>query len=255
MGIIKKNKQGVSREFHQLREYHEGDVLNQIDWKATARRRELISRQYREQRDQTIIVLVDSGRRMRAMDGSLPQFDHCLNAILLMAFIALRQGDNVGVVSFGGTNRWLPPVKGEHGMTTLLNHLYDYETTANPSDFGEAAERLMTYQRRRALVIALTNLRSEDAGDVFPAMQTLQRRHLVMLASLRENSVQRCVTEPVRNYNDALLLGATHQYLEERNRLFEEMRAHGMITIDEVAPELPIALTNAYLEIKNSGRL
>ena len=76
-----------------------------------------------------------------------------------------------------------------------------------------------------------------------------------MLASLRENSVQKCITDPIRNYNDALLFGATHQYLEERNVLFEQMRAHGIVTIDEVAKELPVALTNAYLEVKNSGRL
>ncbi len=255
MGIKYRNRQGMSREFHQLRDYHDGDVLNQIDWKATARRRELISRQYREQRDQNIVVMIDSGRRMRALDGALPQFDHCLNAILLMGFIALRQGDKMGVLSFGGSNRWLPPVKGQHGMTQLLNHLYDYQTTSAPSDFGEAAEKLMARQRRRALVVVLTNLRSEDTGDVVPALQTLQQRHLVMLASLREKSVQSCVSNDIRTFDEALLFGATHHYLEERGKLFEDLRGSGIVTIDDVAENLPVALTNAYLEVKRSGKL
>mgnify|MGYP003639111789 CR=1 FL=1 len=254
-GIKYRNRQGMSREFHQLRDYQDGDVLNQIDWKATARRRELISRQYREQRDQNLIVMIDSGRRMRAVDGDLPQFDHCLNATLLMAFIALRQGDKMGVLSFGGTNRWLPPIKGQHGMTEILNHLYDYQTSREPSDFGEAVERLMTYQRRRALVVVLTNLRSEDASDVIPSLQALHQRHLVMLASLREKSVQDCISAPIRKLDDALLFGSTHHYLEERRNVFEELHGHGIVTIDAVAEELPIALTNAYLEVKRSGRL
>jgi len=255
MGIVHRNKKGVSREFHQLRDYHEGDVLSQIDWKASAKHRTLITREYREQRDQNIILMVDSGRRMRAVDGDLPQFDHCLNAMLLMSFIALRQGDNVGVLSFGGTNRWLPPMKGAHAMTTLLNHLYDYETTTQPSDFSEAAERLLARQRRRALVVVLTNLRSEDANDVIPALRIIQRKHLVLLASLREQAVQKCVARPVKDFDDAVLFGATHLYLEERNQVFERLRGHGITMIDETAQQLPIALTNAYLEIKNTGRL
>lgn len=254
-GIKYRNRQGMSREFHQLRDYQDGDVLNQIDWKATARRRELISRQYREQRDQNLVVMIDSGRRMRAIDGELPQFDHCLNATLLMAFIALRQGDKMGVLSFGGTNRWLPPIKGGHGMTTILNHLYDYQTSREPSDFGEAVERLMTHQRRRSLVVVLTNLRSEDASDVIPSLQALSQRHLVMLASLREKSVQDCLSNPIRNVDDALLYGSTHHYLEERRNVFGTLNGHGIVTIDAVAQELPIALTNAYLEVKRSGRL
>jgi len=255
MGIKQRNRMGVSREFHQLREYQEGDVLSQIDWKATSRRLTLISREFREQRDQNIVVLVDSGRRMRAIDGDLPQFDHCLNAILLMSFIALRQGDNVGVLSLGGTNRWLPPIKGQHAMTTLLNHLYDYETTLHPSDFGEAAERLMARQKRRALVVVLTNLRSEDSSDIVPALRSIQRNHLVLVASLRESSVDERLVAPIDTVDDAMLYGAANLYLEQRNQVFESLRAQGIITVDATAQNLPVALTNAYLEVKNSGRL
>ncbi|MDB6077622.1 MAG: hypothetical protein JWO82_1369, partial [Akkermansiaceae bacterium] len=106
MGIVRKAFAGSSRDFHQLREYREGDSLAQIDWKATSRRLSLISREYQEQRNQTIIFLTDTGRRMRAMDGDFPQFDHCLNAMLLLSYIALKQGDQVGVQAFGGTNRF-----------------------------------------------------------------------------------------------------------------------------------------------------
>jgi uncharacterized protein (DUF58 family) len=255
MGIIRKNIVGVSKEFHQLREYQEGDVLSQIDWKATAKRRELISREFEEQRNQNIILLVDSGQRMRPLDGGLPQFDHCLNAMLLLSYIALRQGDKVGVLSFGGTNRWLPPVKGQHAITNILNHLYDYETSSNPSDFSEAAEHLMIRQRTRALVVILTNLRSEDSSTIIPAIRLMKRRHLVLVSSLRESVLDERLQRPVQKFEHALDLSAIHLYLRDRRRLFDQLQSHGILSVDETAQNLPVALTNKYLDIKGSGRL
>lgn len=255
MGIAKKNLRGASREFHQLREYQMGDRLNQIDWKATSRRLDLVSREYREQKDQTVILMIDSGRRMRAMDGELSQFDHCLNASLLLCYIALRQGDQVGVIGFGGNDRWIPPVKGNHAMSSLLNHLYDYQCTLGASDFAEAAERVLVRQKRRALVILLTNLRSEDAEEIMPAVQLMQRRHLVLLASLRESDIEAQAQEPIHDVEAALHVGATHLYLEDRERVLETLRGHGVMTVDETAQRLPVSLANQYLNVKHSGRL
>ena len=120
-GIIRKNRAGLSRDFHQLRDYQMGDALTQIDWKASSKRQSLISRDFQEQLDQSVILMLDCGRRMRTIDGEISQFDHCLNSMLLLSYVALRQGDQVGILSFGGTDRWLPPVKGSSSMTTVLN--------------------------------------------------------------------------------------------------------------------------------------
>lgn len=255
MGIVAKNIAGQSREFHQLRDYQDGDVLSQIDWKATARRRLLISREYREQRDQTLIFLLDCGRRMRALDCDLSQFDHCLNATLLLSYIALRQGDQVGVMGFGGTNRWMPPVKGQHSMSALLNHLYDYQATPEPSDFSEAAERLMARQRRRSMVVLLTNLRTEDTSHLLKPLQLLRRKHLVVVANLRERAVVERMKQPVQILEDALFLGAGMSYVEERARFLATLRDHGILTLDETAGALPAALANCYLDIKRRGTL
>ncbi|GAA5481073.1 DUF58 domain-containing protein [Haloferula sargassicola] len=255
MGIVRKSLAGSSRDFHQLREYREGDPLSQLDWKATSRRLQLISREFQEQRNQTIVFLADTGRRMRAMDGDLQQFDHCLNAMLLVSYIALGQGDRVGVQSFGGSDLWLPPVKGRHAMPTVLDHLYDYRTTPAPSDFTAAAEKLQTRQTRRAMVVLLTNLRGEDATELVPALATLTRRHLVVLASLRENALQQARQQPVAGFSDALKFAAAEHYDRERAQTLATLRGHGVVTIDVPAHELPIALANRYLDIKAAGRL
>ena len=256
MGIVKKNRIGMSREFHQLRDYHLGDTLSSIDWKATSKHLSLISRDYQEQRDQTVILAVDCGRRMRALDGGVPQFDHCLNAMLLLAYTALRQGDHVGVIGLGsgmagGTDtRWLPPVKGVQSMTTILNHLYDYQTTSAPSDFTEAAQILMSRQQRRALVVMMTNVRGEDSHQLIEPMRMIRRRHVTILANLREKSVIDRMNEPSNTLDDALEVGATAIYLEERERVLAELHSHGVFTVDTLAKELPIAMANAYLQAR-----
>lgn len=256
MGIIKKNRMGMSREFHQLRDYHLGDMLSGIDWKATSKRLSLISRDYQEQRDQTVILAIDCGRRMRALDGGVPQFDHCLNAMLLLAYTALRQGDQVGVIGLGSgvvggsDTRWLPPVKGIQAMPTILNHLYDYQTTSSPSDFTEAAQILMTMQQRRALVVMLSNVRGEDGHQLIEPLRLIRRRHVTILANLHEESVEKRMDEPSVTLDDALEVGATAMYLEEREKVFKELNSHGVFTVDTFAKDLPISLANAYLSAR-----
>ncbi len=255
LGIVRQPRAGTSRDFHQLRDYRDGDPFSQIDWKASSRRQMLISRDFQEQRNQSIVFLLDTGRRMRAMDGGLPQFDHILNAILLVSHMALRQGDQVAVKSFGGTDRWLPPVKGGHVMPVLLNHLYDYQTTPAPSDFPEAVEKLLARQKRRALVILLTNLRGEDGKELIPALRVLRTRHLVLLASIREQKVDESVSQPVESFSGALRYLAAGRYLHERREILAALSATGIITLDTTAQDFAVALANRYFDIKAAGRL
>jgi len=255
MGIVKRRRNGATLDFHQLREYQDGDVLARVDWKATSRRQNLISRDYEEQKNQSILLVPDCGRRMRAMDGELSQFDHCLNAMLLISYIALRQSDEVGVVGFGGVQRWLQPVRGPSSMPKILNHLYDYEATSQSSDFGEAAERVMACQKRRSLVILLTNLRTEDSADLIKAVRVMQKRHVVLVATLKEAEMEARTRQPISSLNDALTYGALSNYLQQRQQVLEQLRAHRIFTVDETAQNLAVALANQYLDVKAGGLL
>ena len=256
MGIRQLNRPGHSREFRQLRDYQDGDSLTQIDWKTTSRRLTLTSREYEEQRNQTLILVVDCGRRLRAMDGGLTQFDHSLNALLLLSFIALRKGDHVGLMSFGSDPpRWLPPVKGPHAMPAILNHLYDYQPGTAPGDFSEAAESLLARWSRRALVVIATNLRSEDESHFAAPLALIRKKHLVVVASLREKEVADSEHAPVTDLPSALRFSAIQQYLDERRQLLEKLHRGGILTVDAPAADLPIALGNLYVSIKKRGTL
>jgi uncharacterized protein (DUF58 family) len=140
-------------------------------------------------------------------------------------------------------------------MSTLLHHLYDYKTTPEPSDFAAAAERLLVRQRRRALVVLLTNLRGEDASELVPALRILSSRHLVMLASLRERTIEDARTKPINAFNDALRYAAAEQYDTERAEVLATLQGFGVLTLDVPAQEFPVALANRYLDIKAAGRL
>lgn len=247
MGIVKKNWAGMSKEFHQLRDYHQGDMLSQIDWKASSKQQSLISRDYHEQRDQTIIIAIDCGRKMRAMDSGQSQFDHCLNAMLLLAYIALKQGDNVGIMAYGGREHYLPPVKGVGSMTTILNHLFDYQTSASPSDYNEAVERIMTLQSRRAMVVFLSNFREEDASELIEPMKKLRQKHIVSIGNILETEVAKLMEKDVHSMVDALKLAGIQGYLEGRRPAMAELRDLNIPSVDVTAGELPVALANMYL--------
>ncbi|EIJ33157.1 DUF58 domain-containing protein [Thiothrix nivea] len=255
IGILKKRRRGEGQDFHQLREYRAGDSLRQIDWKATARMHKPISREYQDERDQEIVFLLDCGHRMMAKDDALSHFDHTLNAMLLLTYVALRQGDAVGMGSFGGANRWLPAHKGQHNVQHMLNALYDLQPTPQAPDYAQAATELLVRQKKRALVILLTNLRDEDLDDLLPALHLLRKRHLVLLASMREQAIDQALEEPVDNLEDALHKAAVQHYLGTREATLERIRAVGIRCLDVPPPELSVNLINHYLDIKRSGVL
>jgi len=256
IGVRQRRRRGEGLSFHQLREYREGDTPRQIDWKATARVNKLISREYQDERDQQIMFLLDCGNRMRAKeDNSLSHFDEALNALLLLAHVALRQGDAVGCMSFGHDTRLIPARKGHTALNYLMERLFDLEPGSNSPDYRQAATDIAKTLHKRSLVLILTNLRDEDDEELHEAIEVLRRRHLVLLASLRETAVQ-CLTDQPRNiFDSAIEAAAALQYIGIRNATIERLKRSGAHVLDVTPTALPIALVNRYLDFKRSGAL
>ncbi|MFV2059122.1 MAG: DUF58 domain-containing protein [Gammaproteobacteria bacterium] len=255
IGIVKKRRRGEGQDFHQLREYREGDSLRQVDWKASSRIRKLISRDYQEERDQQILFLVDCGRRMLSEDGQLSHFDHTLNAILLLSHVALRQGDAVGLMTFSGEERWMSPRKSISSINHILNTIYDLQPGSYSPDYTNAASKLMVHQRRRALVVLITNLRDEDTEDLMPAIKIMQKRHLVLLASLKEKVIDDMMQKPVTDFDSAIDHAAAQQYAQYRRQTHQRLDHEGVLHLDVNPEQLPVTMVNYYMDIKSSGRL
>lgn len=255
LGIRKLQRRGEGLEFHQLREYRTGDALRQIDWNATSRTKKLISKEYQDERDQQIIFLIDCGRRMLAQDGSLSHFDHTLNAILLLSYVALRQGDALGLMTFSGERRWLAPRKGMNTINVVLNTVYDLQPSTHASDYLSAANFVMSRHNKRALIVMISNLRDEDNDELLPALQLLRKKHLVLLASLQERILNEVLEQPVYAFEDALRHAATLDYLNARRHAHNALKSHGIIYLDAEPEHLPVMMVNRYLEIKRRGVL
>ncbi|TQV72387.1 DUF58 domain-containing protein [Aliikangiella marina] len=255
LGIRQRQQRGDGLEFHQLREYRMGDSLRQIDWRATSRLQKIISKDYQQERDQNIIFLLDSGRRMRTKDGDLSHFDQALNATLLVASIALRQGDAVGLKVFGGRDRFLPPKKGPSSINAMLNNVYDLHPTNKASDLIGAAESLNRQFKKRSLVVIVSNVRVEDKAELKTAVSSLKKHHLVMLANLKEQVLQDVLTEQVYDINDALKFSQTISYLQQRDKLHQMLTHDGVIAVDSLPSHLAVNMVNQYFDIKRSGQL
>jgi uncharacterized protein (DUF58 family) len=255
IGVLQVRRRGEGMEFHQLREYRQGDSQRAIDWKATSRTARLISREYEEEKDQRVLLVVDCGRRMASKDGELSHFDHTLNAALLLAHVALRQGDAVGMLTMGGVHRYCEPRKSIAAVHAIMNRMFDVEPTLAVPDYHRAATDVMRQVRRRALVILLTNLRDEDDAGLLPALALLRSRHLVVLASLREAILSRALTARVDSFDRAVTHAAAADYLALRERTFRRIGASGVVTLDVEPEKLPITLVNRYLQLKKTGQL
>ncbi|MDN5515248.1 MAG: DUF58 domain-containing protein, partial [Pseudomonas sp.] len=179
-----------------------------------------------------------------------------LNACLLLSYVALRQGDAVGLATFANNqSRYLAPVKGPAQLNVLLNAVYDLDTSQQPADFSAAADLLLARQRRRSLVVLVTNLRDEDDQDLLAAVRRLSRQHRVLIASLREEALDRLRQTPVEQFDQALAYCGTLDYLNARADLHERLAAHDVPVLDARPGELGPELVSSYLAWKKAGAL
>ena len=263
IGIKTYHQRGEGTDFKQLAEYRSGDPVRHIDWRATLRFEKLIVREFQNERDQCVLLLIDCGRRMRADDrtdaiGS-SHFDQVLNAVMLLAYVALKQGDAVGALTFGtpaGAQRWFAPRKGAVTLNALMGELYAVQPTPTHSDYLTAARDLLRRHNKRALVILITNFRDEDSSEFSKAVTLLRSRHLVLPASLRERVVRELASQPIENSaaKDATLeIASAHLYEQSRRDALGKLAAYSSLVVDAEPERLGIELTNRYQELKRAG--
>ncbi len=262
IGIKTFQQRGEGTDFKQLAEYRHGDSVRHIDWKATLRLDKPIVREFQDERDQRVMLLIDCGRRMRADDrrGAIgtAHFDQVLNAVMLLSYVALAQGDAVGALTFGtppGAERLFAPRKGSHILNALMSELYGVQPTPSHSDYVAAAQDLLRRQSKRALVIVITNFRDEDGSELGLALKLLRQRHLVLLASVRERIVGELLSQPLTSGDAALDVASAHLYEQARRDAFRRLSARDALMVDAEPERLGIELVNRYHAVKRAGMI
>lgn len=254
-GIRQQRRRGEGTEFHQLREYRNGDAMRKVDWKASSRVNKLISKEFRDEQDQQLVFLLDTGRRMRHKSEVSEFMDDTINAMLLLSHAASQQGDAVGFMAFGNNDHWCPPQKHKSMIKHLVDHCFDIQAGLVHSDYLLSAQRILELQKRRALIMILTNTRDEDNEDLQKAIVLLRKRHLVVIADLQESFFQDKQTQLCENHDDAMSFLTSTDYLNRRQEMQKSLVGLGAIYLDCTAKDLPGQLLSAYNRVKHSGRL
>lgn len=262
IGIKAIRQRGTGTDFKQLNEYQPGDPIRHIDWRASQRLGKPVVRQFQDERDQRVVLMLDCGRRMRADDRDarrpLAHFDQVLNAVLLLAYVALRRGDHVGAMTFGhatGEGRAVAPARGSAMLQHIMSELYAIRPSLEQSDYLVAARELMNRVQKRALIVVVTNFRDEDESDLRDALRLLRTRHLVMLASLEEEVVGELIAEPFAEPEAALDIAGAHFYRQQRAQAFQRLAANDPMMIDTGPGALGVQLVNRYNAVKQAGLL
>jgi uncharacterized protein (DUF58 family) len=259
LGVRSWQRRGEGTDFKQLAEYLPGDPIRHIDWKATLRTQRPVVRQFQDERDQNVLLLLDCGRRMRADEqAGGGHFDDVLNATVLLAYVALRHGDAVGVQTFGvppRAERHLRPAKGGAALTALMAGLYDLQPTLLQPDYQAAAAAVMRNVRKRSLVVIITNFRDEDSEELGDALRLLRTRHLVLLASVRERALRLIADQPLRDAQSVLEVATVQLFSQQRRTAFRRLAGRDALMVDAEPGDLGVALVNSYRNAKSAGLL
>jgi len=248
---------GSGRAFESLRDYRPGDELRDICWTASARRARLVSRQYEIERSQTVWLAIDAGRLMRARVDGLSKLDHAVNAALALAQVALGTGDRVGVLGYGRriTLR-LPASQGSAHLRRIVERLARLEEDDWEGDHLLAAGRLLADQKRRSLIVWLTDLSETTmTPEVVRAATQLMTRHVVMFVVIGEPDLRRVAERRPAGVHEMYESAAAQDVLHRRERLLGSLREGGALAFETTSSRLAAALVNSYLDLKQRNRL
>ena len=248
---------GAGRAFESLREYRPGDEFHDICWTASARRGKLVTRVYEIERSQTIWILVDAGRLMRTRVAGLSKLDYAVNAALTLSQVALSSGDRVGVLAYGrriGTR--LPAARGSAHLRQIIEGLAAVREDEGESDHFQAATRLLTDQKRRCLVVWITDV-SETAmtPEVIEAAARLMPRHLVLFVVIGQADLNLLAARRPESVDEMYETAAAQEVVHRRELLLARLRERGALALETNSSQLSPALVNAYLAVKLRSQL
>ena len=259
IAIEKRHQQqrGQGREFESLREYREGDEWRDICWSATARRGKLISKSYRIERSQTVWLILDAGRLLRTRVLGLAKLDYAVGAALSLAQVALYSGDRVAMLAYGRrVQQRLPAGSGSGHVRALLESLAQVKSEESEADHQRAAEALLTFQKRRSLVVWLTDL-SETATtpEVIESASRLARRHLVLFTVIGQPELRELLRQRPEDPRQMFHHVAAQEIVQRRDVLLRTLRQQGVLTLEVDPARLSSAVVNQYLSAKERGMI
>jgi uncharacterized protein (DUF58 family) len=248
---------GVGREFDSLRDYRPGDEQRDVAWSASARRGKLVTKVYQPERSQTLWLLVDAGRLLRARVGAQTMLDSTVTAALTLAQVALASGDRVGLLAYGRRlQHRVAPSRGAGHLRGLVEALATVRADGAEADHAAAAAAVLAAQKRRALIVWLTDV-AETAGipDVIEHALRMAPGHVVVFAVLRQPEVTALASAAPTSASEMYRVMSAQETLQRRDALLYGLRQRGALVVEASPEELAGGLVDRYLEVKERGLL
>jgi uncharacterized protein (DUF58 family) len=261
-GIRASRHRGRGTEFESLRTYLPDDDSRHINWKATARRRQLITSQFEAERRQNLLLVLDAGRmmagRIALADAAEPasaemtKLDYAINAALMCAYVAATMGDRVGLLAFAEeVTAYLPPRPGRGQVFRILEQLYRLEPRLVEPDYDAALHYLALHERRRSLVILFTDLVDPDSSErLLGHVGALHPHHLVLCCTLADADLLRLAHLSPHTEEEVYRKAVAMQVISEREAALTVLRRRGVQVVDAPADQLTAHTINRYLELK-----
>jgi uncharacterized protein (DUF58 family) len=249
---------GEGRLFESLREWGPGDDLRHIDWKATARRGKVITRQYEAERRQQVLLVLDTGRLMTAAAlAGTPRLEFAVQAALELSYAAAQYDDNVGIMTFAdGVQHFVAPERGRAGVRRVLDVLAVVQPKLVEPDYPGAFRYLAARNRKRALTVLFTDVIDRFASDALVAnVATLRPRHLPLAVTLRNPEIDAVAAMRPDTTRDAFRKAAAEELLYAREEALTHMRRAGVLVIDVTPQRAAQAVVAKYLDLKRRGTL
>ncbi len=256
-GLRRSLFSGMGTEFESLREYHRDDEYRHINWKASARRRKLIVESFEEDRTETVILAMDTGRLMRADVAGLERMEYALQASLLLTHVALERDDRVGMLLFSHkVSQFLPPDKGKRQFQRLFSLCQSVETSGTETDYFSLLEYLDSRHRKRSLVVIFTDFAEEGASDSLGQyIPRLYPRHLPLVVMVRDPALSLAADAYPRDSSTLFRKAVAVDLLSERMRLVSALKKRGVLVLDCPPGSLSSSLLHLYVEVKRKGLL
>lgn len=252
IGVRKTRRVGQDSEFERLRDYSLDDNYRHIDWRTTARRNKLTVRQFQSDQSQRVIFLLDCGRMMTNERAGMSLLDHALNASLMMGYVALAQGDAVGMLCFSDSvHAYIPPRGGKNQLNRLLQAGFDQFPRLVESRYDQAFLHLSNHCKRRTLVVLMTNLIDEvNAAQVVDYLGNLVGRHLPLGVLLRDRQMFDAADHPADAPEQLYRSAVASEILCWRDQVIRDIRHRGSLVLDVFPDEMTAPLVNQYLQVK-----
>ncbi len=254
-GLKKVRRIGHTLEFEQIKEYVSGDDIRNINWKATAKRNQLMVNQYQDEKSQPIYSVIDTGRVMKMPFNELSLLDYAINATLVISNIAIKKQDKSGMFTFSRkVENTVIAQKRKGQMNLILETLYNIRTDFEESDFARLYIDIKRTIKQRSLLLLYTNFETLDAlHRQLPYLQTIAKTHLLVVIFFENTELKSLLDIPAVTTQQIFEKTIAEKFVYEKKMIANELRKHGIHAILTSPENLTVNTINKYLEIKSRG--